>query len=118
VAFYVYIVASQRNGTLYIGSTDDLIARISQHKTGAFGGFTARYGVTQLVWFEIHGSRDDDFRRERQLKKWKRRWKLQLIDESNPEWTDLFDTVRLGGLKDASDWVPACAGTSGNEKEL
>ena len=118
MAFYIYIVASQRNGTLYIGSTDDLIARISQHKTGAFGGFTARYGVTQLVWFEIHGSRDDAFRRERQLKKWKRRWKLQLIDESNPDWTDLFDTVRLGGLKDASDWVPACAGTSGNEKEL
>jgi len=118
VAFYVYIVASQRNGTLYIGSTDDLIARISQHKTGAFGGFTARYGLSQLVWFEIHDSRDDAFRRERQLKKWKRRWKLQLIDESNPDWTDLFDTVRLGGLKDASDWVPACAGTSGNEKEL
>lgn len=118
MAFYVYIVASQRNGTLYIGSTDDLIARISQHRTGALGGFTARYGVTRLVWFETHGSRDDAFRRERQLKKWKRRWKLQLIDESNPDWTDLFDTVRLGGLKDASDWVPACAGTSGSEKDL
>ncbi|HEY4585144.1 MAG TPA: GIY-YIG nuclease family protein [Brevundimonas sp.] len=118
MAFYVYIVASQRNGTLYIGSTDDLIARISQHRAGYFGGFTARYDVTRLVWFETHGSRDGAFLRERQLKKWKRRWKLQLIDESNPDWTDLFDTVRLGGLKDASDWVPACAGTSGSEKDL
>jgi putative endonuclease len=114
VAFFTYILASRRNGTLYTGSTDDLIRRVGQHKTKTLGGFTAKYGVDQLVWFEVHGSREGAFRRERQIKKWNRRWKLQLIEERNPEWRDLFDDVRLGDLKDAQDWVPACAGISGN----
>jgi putative endonuclease len=113
VAFYTYILASRRNGTLYTGSTDDLIARVSQHKAKTFQGFTAQYGVDQLVWFEVHDSRDGAFRRERQIKKWKRRWKVQMIEENNPDWRDLYDEVRLGDLKDASDWVPACAGISG-----
>ena len=117
MAFFVYIVASQRNGTLYIGSTDDLLQRAEQHRNQAFAGFTARYGVSTLVWFETHESREAAFRRERQLKKWKRAWKLQLIEERNPDWLDLCDQLRLGGLADASNWVPACAGMSGREND-
>lgn len=106
MAFYTYMLASQPNGTLYIGSTDDLIKRVSQHRLGHFGGFTQRYGVHDLVWFEVYASREAAFTRERQLKKWKRDWKRQLIAEENPAWIDLYDQVRLGDLKDASDWTP------------
>ncbi len=116
MAFYTYIMASRRNGTLYTGSTDSLVIRAGQHKARTFDGFTAKYGVDQLVWFEVHGSREGAFRRERQIKKWKRRWKVQMIEECNPDWRDLYDKVRLGDLKDAPDWVPACAGMSGVEE--
>ncbi len=94
--FYVYIVASGRNGTIYTGSTDDLAARVAQHKAKHFDGFTSRYGVDQLVWFETHPSRDQAFRRERQIKEWRRIWKLQLIETRNPNWVDLYpDLDRL-----------------------
>jgi putative endonuclease len=106
VAFYVYIVASQRNGTLYIGSTDDLLRRVAEHRAGQIEGFTARHGIADLVWFEVHDTREGAFTRERRLKKWNRPWKLDLIEQSNPDWRDLFDEVRLGGLKDAKDWTP------------
>ena len=114
MAFFTYILASRRNGTLYTGSTDALIQRVSQHKDKTFGGFTAKYGVDQLVWYESHASREQAFRRERHIKKWNRSWKLLLIETQNPNWRDLYDQVRLDGLKDAKDWVPASAGMSGN----
>jgi putative endonuclease len=83
------MMASGRNGTVYTGSTDDLGVRVGQHKTKHFDGFTAKYGVDKLVWFESHPSRDHAFRRERQIKEWKRLWKLQLIEARNPNWLDL-----------------------------
>ncbi|MDN8756711.1 hypothetical protein Q0L86_14315, partial [Staphylococcus aureus] len=69
-------------------------------------GFTAKYGVDLLVWYEVHDARETAFRRERQLKKWNRAWKLRLIETGNPDWLDLTDTFRRGDLKDAADWVP------------
>ena len=116
MAFYTYILASQRNGTLYTGSTDDLIQRVAQHRNKAFGGFTATYGVALLVWFEVHETRDDAFLRERRIKKWNRAWKLRMIEEENPAWRDLYDELRLNGLSDAASWVPAYAGMSGEER--
>ena len=113
MTFFTYIVASRRNGTLYTGSSEDLITRVGQHRTGALGGFTARYGVRTLVWYERHETRDAAFRRERQIKKWNRAWKLELIERFNPDWRDLYDDVRLGTLADAANWVPASAGMSG-----
>jgi putative endonuclease len=94
--FCVYLMASQRNGTLYAGSCEDLGVRVEQHKAKHFGGFTAKYGVDKLVWFESHPTREQAFRRERQIKEWKRLWKLQLIEARNPNWVDLFpDLERL-----------------------
>ena len=93
MAFYVYIVASQRNGTLYIGSTDDLARRIWEHKEQLRQGFTAKYGVDLLVWYETHDTRDSAFLRERRMKKWNRAWKLELIERFNPGWRDLLDEL-------------------------
>jgi putative endonuclease len=89
----VYILASRRHGTLYIGVTSDLISRIAQHKNGEFDGFTKRYGVTQLVWFERHDFMVAAIRREKQLKKYKRDWKINLVERENPEWRDLFPAL-------------------------
>ncbi len=91
--FYVYLAASRQNGTLYAGSTDDIRKRIEEHRAKRFDGFTARYGVTRLVWFESHPSREQAFRRERQIKEWRRLWKLQLIEARNPNWVDLYDDL-------------------------
>ncbi|MBL4619793.1 MAG: GIY-YIG nuclease family protein [Marinicaulis sp.] len=88
--FLVYILASQRHGALYAGSTDDLARRIWQHKTKAFKGFTTDYSVNRLVWYEKHETRETAFTGERQIKEWKRRWKLDLIEAMNPEWGDLY----------------------------
>ena len=82
--FYVYMLASERNGTLY--HTDALIERVRQHREKTFDGFTAIHGVDRLVWFEVHGERASAFRRERQIKKWYRAWKLRTIEAENPEW--------------------------------
>jgi len=90
--FYVYILASGRNGTLYTGSTDSLATRVHAHKTKAVKGFTAKYGVDKLVWYECHDTRDSAFRRERQIKEWNRAWKLELIENDNPNWDDLYET--------------------------
>jgi len=84
MAFYVYIVASQRNGTLYTGSTDDLGRRIFEHREKTFPGFTAKHGVARLVWHEAHETRQSAFVRERRIKKWNRRWKLEMIERSIP----------------------------------
>ena len=91
--FFVYILASRRNGTLYTGSTDDLGKRIWEHKTKAIKGFTAKYGADRLVWCEAHETREAAFTRERQIKEWKRTWKLELIEAGNPEWDDLYNTL-------------------------
>ena len=93
MAFYVYILASKRNGTLYVGMTDDLARRITEHKSGAFPGFTRKYGVKTLVWFEAHQTRELAFARERALKKWNRKWKLELIERLNPDWRDLSSDI-------------------------
>jgi putative endonuclease len=93
MAFYVYILASQRNGTLYIGSTDSLVRRVTQHREGLTPGFTTRYGVKTLVWYAAFDSRDDAFRRERQMKVWRRAWKIELIEKTNPGWRDLYPEI-------------------------
>jgi len=91
--FYVYILASLRNGTLYTGSTDDLLKRVAEHREKLRDGFTARYAVSRLVWYEAHNSRETAFLRERRIKEWRREWKLDLIERMNPEWADLFETL-------------------------
>jgi putative endonuclease len=90
LAFFTYILASKRNGTLYIGSTDNLIQRSADHRDEIKAGFTARYGVKTLVWYETHDTREAAFLRERQMKKWNRAWKLALIERHNPGWRDLL----------------------------
>ena len=90
MAFDVYILASRRNGTLYIGSTDDLSKRTWEHREGVRAGFTKKYGVHLLVWHQAFDTREGAFRRERQMKKWNRAWKLELIERSNPGWRDLY----------------------------
>jgi putative endonuclease len=90
----VYILASKRNGTLYIGVTSDLIARVWHHRTNAVAGFTHKYSVHVLVYYELHDTMYAAITREKQLKKWNRAWKAQLIERSNPEWTDLWDQIR------------------------
>ncbi|MBM4329020.1 MAG: GIY-YIG nuclease family protein [Deltaproteobacteria bacterium] len=91
--FYVYILASQRNGTLYIGVTSNLIQRVWQHKKGLVEGFTKRYCVKELVYFEVHYTAESAITREKQIKKWRRAWKVQLIEDFNPDWEDLYDHV-------------------------
>ncbi len=91
--FFVYIMASERNGTLYTGSTDDLMKRAWEHKEEIRKGFTSRYSVKILVWHEAHDSRETARIRERQIKKWNRAWKIRLIEEMNPDWDDLFETL-------------------------
>ena len=89
----VYIVASSRNGTLYIGVTSDLVARIWQHKNNVVEGFTKKYNVHLLVWYELHENMESAIGREKALKKWNRAWKLRLIEKFNPEWHDLYDQI-------------------------
>ena len=89
MAFFTYILASRRNGTLYIGSTDDLTRRVWEHQEGAGSAFAAKHGVRLLVYFEQHDTRHGAFIRERQMKEWRRAWKLELIERFNPGWRDL-----------------------------
>jgi putative endonuclease len=89
----VYILASKRNGTLYIGVTGDLIKRIWEHKNNMVEGFTKRYGVHRLVWYEQHDSMESAIEREKRLKEWKRAWKLELIEKTNPNWHDLYWSI-------------------------
>jgi putative endonuclease len=89
----VYILASKRNGTLYVGVTSDLKKRVWEHKNDLVEGFTKRYGVHQLVYYELHGEIVPAIRREKQIKKWNRSWKLELIERQNPDWGDLWDGV-------------------------
>jgi putative endonuclease len=89
----VYILASQRNGTLYVGVTSNLVKRIWEHKSDVAESFTRRYAVHSLVWYEPHETMLSAIARERALKEWKRRWKLELIERTNPEWRDLYDEL-------------------------
>ena len=91
--FYTYMLASKRNGTLYIGVTNDLVRRVWEHKEHAVPGFTASHHVTHLVWFEVHATAGAAIRREKRLKRYKRDWKVELIEETNPDWRDLFDDI-------------------------
>ena len=85
----VYLIASKRNGTLYLGVTSNLMQRIAQHRGCAFEGFAKKHGCEMLVWFEVHSTMANAIAREKQLKKWNRAWKLRLIEEANPDWHDL-----------------------------
>ena len=89
----VYILASKRNGTLYIGVTSDLVKRVWQHRSDLVEGFTKRYGVHMLVYYELHTSMREAIRREKQVKKWNRAWKIELIEKENPHWRDLWAEV-------------------------
>jgi putative endonuclease len=89
----VYILASGRNGTLYVGVTSDLVRRVWEHRSDAVDGFTKRYGVHQLVYAEFHTTMEEAILREKRLKKWRRAWKIRLIQEDNPAWRDLYETL-------------------------
>lgn len=91
--FYVYVLASRRHGTLYLGVTDDLVRRVHEHKAKAVPGFTERHGVDRLVWFEDHENPTSAIACEKELKKWRRDWKIRLIEEQNPDWHDLYPGV-------------------------
>lgn len=93
MAYYVYILASKKYGTLYIGVTSDLIRRVYEHKTKVVPGFTKRYGVDKLVLFETFDDPTSAIAREKELKKWRRDWKTRLIDEQNPNWDDLYNGI-------------------------
>jgi putative endonuclease len=90
---YVYILASKPYGTLYIGVTNDLVRRTWEHRTHCVPGFTKQHDVTHLVWFECHSSIEAAITREKQIKEWRRGWKVNLIQEMNPEWRDLYDEI-------------------------
>ena len=89
----VYILASERNGTLYIGVTSDLVKRIWEHKSDFVEGFTKQHQVHTLVWYEVHENMESAITREKQLKEWKRQWKIELIEKINPYWNDLYPTI-------------------------
>ena len=89
-SYWVYILASGRNGTLYVGVTNDLLRRASEHRNGLVPGFTRRYGVTQLVYFELHQDINEAILREKRIKRWRRAWKCELIEKTNPQWRDLW----------------------------
>lgn len=90
---YVYILASRRNGTLYAGVTSNLIKRVWEHKNHVAEGFTKKYGVVDLVWYEAHDTMESAIQREKAIKNWGRAWKINLIEEMNPEWRDLYDDL-------------------------
>ena len=91
--YYVYILASQRNGTLYIGVTSNLIKRVYEHKNNLAAGFTQKYDVHRLVYFETTDDINSAIRREKQIKKWNRNWKIELIEKDNPDWKDLYSAL-------------------------
>jgi len=96
VQFYVYILASAPNGTLYIGMTNDLLRRVYEHRESLVDGFTKQHNVKRLVYYEIHDSPEEAIRREKALKRWNRDWKIALIQRDNPQWIDLWDGLSSG----------------------
>lgn len=97
--YFVYLLASRRNGTLYCGVTNNLIKRVREHRTGEASGFASKYGVRLLVWHEQHGDIRNAIHRETQIKRWNRAWKLQLIEALNPDWRDLYDSLLPGSVR-------------------
>jgi putative endonuclease len=95
--YYVYIMASRRNGTLYVGVTNNLLRRVGEHKIGVADGFTKKYGIKNLVYFDTASDAYSAISREKQLKNWKRKWKLELIESANPEWKDLYFEILDSG---------------------
>ena len=93
MGYHVYILASGRNGTLYVGMTNDLVRRIWEHKNNMVEGFTKKHGIHHLVWFETAQTAEAAITREKQIKKWRRAWKLELIESGNPEWRDLYEDI-------------------------
>jgi len=91
--FYVYILCNKHNGTLYTGVTSDLTNRVYEHKNNLVEGFTKKYNIHRLVWYEIHESGESAILREKQIKKWKRAWKINLIEKQNPVWNDLYKDI-------------------------
>jgi putative endonuclease len=92
-SYFVYLLASRRNGTLYVGVTNDLTKRVWQHKQGLVEGFTKRYGIKMLVWYQQTESIEAAIVREKQIKKWNRDWKVELIEKNNPQWRDLYAEI-------------------------
>jgi len=91
--YYVYLLASGKHGTLYLGVTNDLVRRVFEHKEKVVRGFTSRYGVDRLVWFEWYDDPTTAIAREKEIKKWRRDWKIVLIEDNNPDWTDLYASI-------------------------
>jgi len=91
--YFVYLLASKRNGTLYVGVTNNLHRRVGEHRSGAVPGFTRRYGVHDLVWYETFDRIEEAIAREKQIKGWNRAWKLKLIEAVNPDWRDIADSI-------------------------
>jgi putative endonuclease len=91
--YYVYLLASRKHGTLYLGVTNDLVRRVYEHKTKAVRGFTARYGVDKLVWYETYDDPMNAITREKDVKNWRREWKINLIESENPDWIDLYHDI-------------------------
>ena len=93
MAYYVYILASRKDGAIYVGITNDIVRRVYEHRIKAVPGFTSKYNITQLVWFEIYDDPTNAIAREKELKKWKREWKVKLIEAENPDWKDLYESI-------------------------
>jgi putative endonuclease len=91
--YYVYLLASGKHGTLYLGVTNNLIRRVYEHRSKAVPGFTSRYNVTRLVWYECYDDPENAITREKEIKKWRRDWKIRLIEENNPDWRDLYNEI-------------------------
>ncbi|MDD4477244.1 MAG: GIY-YIG nuclease family protein [Patescibacteria group bacterium] len=91
--YYTYILSNKKNGTLYVGITNNLIRRIYEHKNNLVGGFTKKYDIHNLVYYEQYDSVDDAISREKQMKKWNRKWKIELIEKDNPNWRDLYEEL-------------------------
>jgi putative endonuclease len=91
--YYVYLLASRKHGTLYLGVTNDLVRRVHEHKSKAVPGFMARYGVDRLVWFECYEDPISAISREKEIKKWRRDWKIRLIEQDNPDWLDQYEVI-------------------------
>jgi putative endonuclease len=93
MAYYVYLLASRKGGPLYLGVTNDLIRRVFEHRSKAIPGFTSRYNITRLVWFEIYDDPTSAISREKEIKKWRRSWKVALIARENPDWDGLYEKI-------------------------
>jgi putative endonuclease len=95
MAYYVYLLASRKDGALYLGVTNDLIRRTFEHRSKVVRGFTSRYNITKLVWFEIYDDPISAISREKEIKRWRRAWKVALIAKENPDWKDLYESIAV-----------------------